>query len=64
MNLLSYELFRGLLALRRDPDDPEGPKLLGHARERARRMGAGQASIAVLLDSVNATDDERRLASE
>jgi tetratricopeptide (TPR) repeat protein len=52
MNLLVFELFRGLLAVRRDPSDPAGAELLGRARERAQQMAGGEQTLAVMLDSV------------
>jgi tetratricopeptide (TPR) repeat protein len=64
MNLLAFDLFGGVLALRLDPRDPEGAERLGRARQRAQQMAGGKETLAVLLDSVGADTNARRLAIE
>ncbi len=64
LNVITYELLRGLLELRVDPDDPQGPTVLGRAREHARSIAGGEAMLAVLLDSLHADSNERGLTGE
>jgi tetratricopeptide (TPR) repeat protein/tRNA A-37 threonylcarbamoyl transferase component Bud32 len=50
---LELELFRGLLALRRDPADPEGAAALQRAHTQAALIPSGAVTLAILLESVN-----------
>ncbi len=61
---LELELFTGLLHHRLDPGDPRGAAALDRAREQARAIANGEVTLAILLDSVGASLDERRLAGE
>ncbi|WP_181233082.1 serine/threonine-protein kinase [Enhygromyxa salina] len=68
MEAMELELFRGLLALRGDradrADHAAGAAALASARAHAKTVASGEATLAILLASVNATDEERRLAGE
>ncbi|KIG18357.1 Serine/threonine kinase [Enhygromyxa salina] len=65
MERMELELFRGVLALRGAPADrAAGAAALASARAHAKTVAMGEATLAILLDSVSATGDERRLAGE
>jgi tetratricopeptide (TPR) repeat protein/tRNA A-37 threonylcarbamoyl transferase component Bud32 len=64
LNVVTYELLRGLLELRVDPDDPQGPTVLGRVRAHARSIAGGEAMLGVLLDSLHADSKERGLTGE
>ncbi|NJK31173.1 MAG: tetratricopeptide repeat protein [Deltaproteobacteria bacterium] len=64
LELLEYELFNGLLLRRLDRDDPEAGAALARARTQAGQAINGEATLTVLLDSIGANPDERRLLTE
>jgi tetratricopeptide (TPR) repeat protein len=65
MELIELELVRGVLALRRKPADPRaGASALARARAHAKTVALGEATLEILLDSLGATPQERRLAGE
>ncbi len=63
LELLQFELFRGLLTLRRDPSDPRSVEVLERARTLATQIPSGEATLSILLDSVGASATERELSN-
>jgi tetratricopeptide (TPR) repeat protein len=61
---VTYELLYGLIKLRVDASDPEGPAALARARTQARSTAGGDALLAVMLDSLQADAHERRITGE
>jgi tRNA A-37 threonylcarbamoyl transferase component Bud32/tetratricopeptide (TPR) repeat protein len=64
LDIVTYELLRGMTTLRADPSDAQGAAALGRARAQARRVAGGEAMLEVLLDSLRADPNERRIARE